>query len=176
MKDHLSFKTTVSGTSRVVSREGGSLMYHTHLTLYPSSETVSQPHHVFAVSFLQYMKKLVEKSDSKLNKPARNLLSVAYKNLVGSKRSSWRVVSSHIINLRSSEEDKSQDESKAIAARRELSEKFLEKIVGELKEVCNEVVVGYVCVHVCLSQERIFFSVEVQVQFQSCQPRLACPY
>ena len=93
------------------------------------------------------MKKVVEKSDSKLSKPARNLLSVAYKNLVGSKRSSWRVVKSHIDSLDSECKKESEDEKKEIlTARIKLSKSFMEKIVTELKEVCTEVVVSCVCV------------------------------
>lgn len=36
----------------------------------------------------------VTKMDSNLSSEERNLLSVAYKNIVGAKRSSWRVISS----------------------------------------------------------------------------------
>jgi len=39
------------------------------------------------------MKKVTE-MDSTLTTEERNLLSVAYKNIVGAKRSSWRVISS----------------------------------------------------------------------------------
>lgn len=38
--------------------------------------------------------KEVTKSNSELTTEERNLLSVAYKNIVGAKRSSWRVISS----------------------------------------------------------------------------------
>jgi len=39
------------------------------------------------------MKKVTE-SNSELTNEERNLLSVAYKNVVGARRSSWRVISS----------------------------------------------------------------------------------
>ena len=42
---------------------------------------------------LEYMKKVVE-SGSELNNEERNLLSVAYKNTVGSRRTAWRALSS----------------------------------------------------------------------------------
>ena len=38
--------------------------------------------------------KLVTESDGELGNEERNLLSVAYKNVVGARRSSWRVISS----------------------------------------------------------------------------------
>ncbi len=42
---------------------------------------------------LNYMKKVVE-SGGELNNEERNLLSVAYKNTVGSRRTAWRALSS----------------------------------------------------------------------------------
>jgi len=55
----------------------------------------------------------------------RNLLSVAYKNIVGAKRSSWRVISSI--------------EQKATDNKMELAQTYRSKIETELKDVCNEV-------------------------------------
>jgi len=59
-----------------------------------------------------------------LSTEERNLLSVAYKNIVGAKRSSWRVISSI--------EQKSTDKE-------ELAKEYRLKIEAELNEVCNEV-------------------------------------
>merc|ERR1712227_470038 len=42
---------------------------------------------------VEYMKKVAQ-SDSELSVEERNLLSVAYKNVIGSRRSSWRILSS----------------------------------------------------------------------------------
>ncbi|XP_058503767.1 14-3-3 protein beta/alpha-like [Solea solea] len=53
----------------------------------------------------------------------RNLLSVAYKNVVGARRSSWRVVS----NLSLNEEKKN------------IAKEYQEKIENELEKICNEV-------------------------------------
>lgn len=58
----------------------------------------------------------------------RNLLSVAYKNVVGSRRSSWRVISSM---------EAKQDESK-----KAMAEEYKQKIESELNEICNEVIVS----------------------------------
>ena len=74
------------------------------------------------------MKQVVEKGE-KLNNEARNLLSVAYKNVVGCRRSSWRVVSS----LASKAEEDSR--------KKELAEEYMKKIEIELDTICNEVLV-----------------------------------
>ena len=76
--------------------------------------------------------KTVTELGAELNNEERNLLSVAYKNVVGTRRSSWRVISSI--------EQKSADEDKASMAK-----EYREKIEAELTEICNEVLVGYGC-------------------------------
>lgn len=70
------------------------------------------------------MKEVTKMGGDPLTTEERNLLSVAYKNIVGAKRSSWRVVSSI--------EQKASDKMA-------LARKYREKIEGELHEVCNEV-------------------------------------
>lgn len=70
------------------------------------------------------MKKVTELDKEPLSTEERNLLSVAYKNIVGAKRSSWRVISSI--------------EAKA-TGKEELAKKYRQKIEEELKNVCNEV-------------------------------------
>lgn len=55
------------------------------------------------------------------------LLSVAYKNVVGARRSAWRVVSSI--------EQKSEANDKKL----EMAKKYREKVEEELKTICNEV-------------------------------------
>jgi len=70
------------------------------------------------------MKKVTEMGGEPLSTEERNLLSVAYKNIVGAKRSSWRVISSI--------------EQKA-SGKEELAKQYRVKIEGELKKVCEEV-------------------------------------
>ena len=74
------------------------------------------------------MKSVVESKDKgkDLGNEERNLLSVAYKNVVGARRSAWRIISSL--------EQKSEGGNKA-----ELAEEYRKKIKGELKEKCEEV-------------------------------------
>merc|ERR1711962_282145 len=70
------------------------------------------------------MKEVTKMEAGPLTTEERNLLSVAYKNIVGAKRSSWRVISSI--------EQKSTDKE-------ELAKEYRLKIEAELNEVCNEV-------------------------------------
>ena len=73
------------------------------------------------------MKSVVEsKAGNDLSNEERNLLSVAYKNVVGARRSACRIISSL--------EQKSEVGNKA-----ELVDEYLKKIKEELKEKCNEV-------------------------------------
>ena len=73
------------------------------------------------------MKSVVEsKQGNDLSNEERNLLSVAYKNVVGARRSAWRIISSL--------EQKSEGGNKA-----ELADEYLKKIKEELKEKCSEV-------------------------------------
>ncbi|XP_064201696.1 14-3-3 protein beta/alpha-A-like [Anguilla rostrata] len=72
------------------------------------------------------MKKVTELGEE-LSNEERNLLSVAYKNVVGARRSSWRVVSS--IEQKTEGSDKKQ----------QLVKEYREKIEEELKEICGDV-------------------------------------
>lgn len=77
---------------------------------------------------IQAMKTVTELG-AELNNEERNLLSVAYKNVVGTRRSSWRVISS--IEQKSADEDKTS-----------MAKEYREKIEAELTEICNEVLVS----------------------------------
>jgi len=70
------------------------------------------------------MKQVTQNAEDALTTEERNLLSVAYKNIVGAKRSSWRVISS--IEQKATEKE-------------ELAREYRKKIEQELHEVCNEV-------------------------------------
>lgn len=73
--------------------------------------------------------KTVTEGDIELSNEERNLLSVAYKNVVGARRSSWRVVSS--IEQKTESSDKKQ----------QMVKEYREKIEKELKDICNDVLV-----------------------------------
>lgn len=72
------------------------------------------------------MKKVTE-MDVELSNEERNLLSVAYKNVVGARRSSWRVISS--IESKAEGSDKKQAMARTYRA----------KVEKELKDICNQV-------------------------------------
>uniref|UniRef100_F6S1U8 14-3-3 domain-containing protein n=1 Tax=Ciona intestinalis TaxID=7719 RepID=F6S1U8_CIOIN len=74
-----------------------------------------------------FMKTCVkDHSHKKLSVEERNLLSVAYKNVVGARRSSWRVISSI--------EQKGDTDRK-----KEMAGTYKKKIDAELKEICQDV-------------------------------------
>jgi 14-3-3 protein beta/theta/zeta len=72
------------------------------------------------------MKKVTEQG-AELSNEERNLLSVAYKNVVGARRSSWRVISSI--------EQKTEGNERKQAMARE----YREKVEKELCEICQDV-------------------------------------
>lgn len=74
------------------------------------------------------MKEFTE-NGSQLTSEERNLLSVAYKNVVGARRSAWRMLSS--IALKSEGTDKEQ-----------YANDYRDSVVKELNDVCNEVLVA----------------------------------
>lgn len=74
-----------------------------------------------------YMKAFTE-GQHKLMNDERNLLSVAYKNVVGARRSSWRVVASL--------EEKSDGNWKST-----LTKEYKLQIEKELNDICKEVLV-----------------------------------
>uniref|UniRef100_A0A8C6SC44 Tyrosine 3-monooxygenase/tryptophan 5-monooxygenase activation protein, zeta polypeptide n=1 Tax=Neogobius melanostomus TaxID=47308 RepID=A0A8C6SC44_9GOBI len=76
------------------------------------------------------MLEVTKKSDVPLNLEERNLLSVAYKNVVGARRSAWRVISSQEAKL-----NHGQDAKLAAQAK-----EYREKIEKELNDICDKVV------------------------------------
>ncbi|KAJ7989150.1 hypothetical protein DPEC_G00316530 [Dallia pectoralis] len=72
------------------------------------------------------MKEVTEQG-IELTNEERNLLSVAYKNVVGARRSAWRVISS--IGQKTEESDK----------KLAMVKEYREKVENELKDICNDV-------------------------------------
>ena len=76
------------------------------------------------------MKKVTEEGgDTELTNEERNLLSVAYKNVVGARRSSWRVISSI--------EQKTEGSERKQA----MAKEYREKVEKELCDICYDVLV-----------------------------------
>ena len=75
------------------------------------------------------MNKIVE-SKGQLTDEERNLFSIAYKNLVGNRRCSWRILSSVEQKLENSPHQQ------------QLAREYRETIHKELETLCQEVLVG----------------------------------
>jgi len=76
---------------------------------------------------IEYIKKLVA-LNADLSIEERNLLSIAYKNSVGSRRTAWRA-------LKSIEQKEEAKGGKHLALLRE----FKKKVEGELNNICNDI-------------------------------------
>jgi 14-3-3 protein epsilon len=72
--------------------------------------------------------KLVAGLDVELSVEERNLISVAYKNVIGARRASWRIISS----LESKEESKGD-------ARLEMTKQYRTKVEKELQDICHDI-------------------------------------
>ena len=73
--------------------------------------------------------KRVASSDQELTVEERNLLSVAYKNVIGARRASWRIVSSI----------EQKEESKGNEVQVKMIKGYREKIEGELAKICEDI-------------------------------------
>jgi 14-3-3 protein epsilon len=77
---------------------------------------------------VEYMKKVAELKDE-LNVEERNLLSVAYKNVIGARRASWRIISS----IEQKEESKGNTDHVAMI------KKYRSTVEKELSDVCHDI-------------------------------------
>jgi len=74
----------------------------------------------------QSMKSVTE-TGIELSNEERNLLSVAYKNVVGARRSSWRVISSI------------EQKTEGSERKQQMAKEYREKVEGELRDICQDV-------------------------------------
>jgi len=74
--------------------------------------------------------KAVANGESELSVDERNLLSVAYKNVIGSRRAAWRIISSV----------KDKEESKGNKKNVGLISDYTKKVEKELSDICSEVI------------------------------------
>jgi len=77
---------------------------------------------------VNYMKEVV-KAGGELNVDERNLLSVAYKNVIGSRRASWRIISSI----------EQREETKGNAGHVAQIKTYRQKVEKELGDICNDI-------------------------------------
>ena len=73
--------------------------------------------------------KTVASTDQELSVEERNLLSVAYKNVIGARRASWRIVSS----IEQKEESKGNEQQVT------LIKEYRTKIEQELAKICDDI-------------------------------------
>lgn len=73
--------------------------------------------------------KRVASSDQELTVEERNLLSVAYKNVIGARRASWRIVSSI----------EQKEESKGNETQVTMIKSYRSKIEEELGKICEDI-------------------------------------
>jgi len=71
--------------------------------------------------------KAVTETGIELSNEERNLLSVAYKNVVGARRSSWRVISSI------------ENKTEGAERKQQMAREYREKVEQELRDICNDV-------------------------------------
>lgn len=83
------------------------------------------------------MKQAIE-IGAELDLEGRNLFSVAYKSVVGARRSSWRVVSSYEHRAETAENAE---------AKFKVAHEYRQKIEQELHDLCNELLVSYFKIH-----------------------------
>lgn len=79
--------------------------------------------------------KQVTETGTELSNEERNLLSVAYKNVVGARRSSWRVISSI------------EQKTEGVERKQQMAREYREKVEDELRDICYDVLVGYFLIH-----------------------------
>merc|ERR1711936_318082 len=73
--------------------------------------------------------KTVASLDVELTVEERNLLSVAYKNVIGARRASWRIISSI----------EQKEENKAAEDKLKMIKTYRTQVEQELKDICNDI-------------------------------------
>lgn len=96
--------------------------------------------------------KEVTETGVELSNEERNLLSVAYKNVVGARRSSWRVISSI------------EQKTEGSERKQQMAKEYRVKVEKELREICYDVLVSFLVIYVY----RYFTAINIFKAFQGC--------
>lgn len=102
---------------------------------------------------VQEMRKVAESTDEntgELSVEERNLLSVAYKNVIGARRASWRIISSI----------EQKEENKGNSMHVEVTRQYRKKIENELNEICKdilEILKGHLITSAKSSESKVFY-------------------
>ena len=75
--------------------------------------------------------KSIARLNTSLSIEERNLLSVGYKNLIGTRRASWRVVTAI--------ESKEKEQGEPSSVKMQVTDKYRAKIEKELTDICDDV-------------------------------------
>lgn len=73
--------------------------------------------------------KKVASTDVELTVEERNLLSVAYKNVIGARRASWRIISSI----------EQKEENKGVEEKLEMIKNYRAQVEKELRDICSDI-------------------------------------
>ncbi|WP_411022991.1 14-3-3 family protein, partial [Salmonella sp. s51228] len=77
-----------------------------------------------------HMKIVIRNQSGTISSEIRNLLSVAYKNVIGARRSAWRILST----IENNEKQKNKEETSQQA------QKYRERVEVELDDICNDII------------------------------------
>ncbi|TFY54412.1 hypothetical protein EVG20_g9714 [Dentipellis fragilis] len=113
--------------AKIPSTSPSSLSRLSAMKVRHRSRATSHPSNRLA-EMVENMKR-VASSDQELTVEERNLLSVAYKNVIGARRASWRIVSSI----------EQKEESKGNEAQVSMIKGYREKIESELAKICEDI-------------------------------------
>lgn len=94
----------------------------------------------------------VAKSGADLSVEERNLLSVAYKNVIGARRASWRIISS----IEQKEETKGEASSSNVSAIKKYRLKIEEELAGICEDIL-EVLDSHLIVHSVPGESKVFY-------------------
>lgn len=98
---------------------------------------------------VKHMKKVAE-MDAELSVEERNLLSVAYKNVIGARRASWRIISSI----------EQKEETKANEDKIGMIKKYRDNVEQELRDVCTDVLKlldDHLIPHATSGESKVFY-------------------
>ena len=87
--------------------------------------------HIHAHSEMVEAMKSIARLNTNLSIEERNLLSVGYKNLIGTRRASWRVVTAI--------ESKEKEQGEPSSVKIQVIDKYRAKIEKELTDICDDV-------------------------------------
>lgn len=87
------------------------------------------PYSMFRFAEMVDAMKKVASTDVELTVEERNLLSVAYKNVIGARRASWRIISSI----------EQKEENKGFEEKLEMIKSYRAQVEKELRDICSDI-------------------------------------